>query len=94
MAGFKALSRARTTGRSFPPDASFISLSFQSVRNAAEISLPKRQHNPQCQTLITVADETVGAGGVLGENTHSFHIHLYTFTAGQDSREGHQVYIQ
>lgn len=48
----------------FFPDASFIFLSFQSVRNAAEISLQKDGTIPQCQTLITMADEIEKWGGL------------------------------
>ncbi|MEQ2162376.1 hypothetical protein GOODEAATRI_019145 [Goodea atripinnis] len=69
MAGFKALSRTPTTGRSFFPDASFIFLSFQSA-------LPLQEEGQQEETNQEEADTVDMTTRILTANNGSEEILL------------------
>lgn len=84
-----------TTGRSFfPRRLLYLPLLSECQKCSWNIS-PKRQHNSQCQTLITVADEIEGEGMMgVWEKTHIlFTIHLYTlYEARIQGRRSRFVY--
>lgn len=76
MAGFKALSRTRTTGRSFPPTPPLSSSPFRVAemqlkylsKKTAQSPMPNLNHGGWWDWGVCVC-----GGGCLRESTHSFH---------------------